>query len=302
MTQINARGVRTGMDLVSKLLVVKNTFLELVNQAPMVRRPRRARTDSELHCNERPGLHDNAQDSSSELDEGSPRPQGPQPNQDEVVSEHVTAAVTTSGRSLEPVSTPSGSASVYRPHIRGGLREAPVARAGCTSVAPPLAAVGRALQQRKTTTLPWRRQDKRTTVMLRNVPNNYTRAMLFEMLDTEGFNGQYDFVYLPTDFKSRAGLGYAFVNLVDSSVVPRFWATFNGYSRWVLPTTKVCQVSWSKPYQGLHANVQRYRNSSVMHADVPEECKPCVFVDGVRTPFPSPTKVLQPPCNRSPLA
>jgi len=137
--------------------------------------------------------------------------------------------------------------------------------------------------------------DKRTTVMMRNLPNNYTREMLLEMLDAEGFAGQYDFVYLPIDFKRQAGLGYAFLNLVDPSVVSNFWATFDGYSGWVLPTTKVCEVCWSTPFQGLRANVQKWRNSSVMHASVPEEFKPCIFVDGMRTPFPSPTRPLHAP-------
>lgn len=51
--------------------------------------------------------------------------------------------------------------------------------------------------------------DARTTVMLRNVPSNYTRAMLLGMLDDEGFSGCYDFLYLPVDFNSGACLGDA---------------------------------------------------------------------------------------------
>lgn len=57
---------------------------------------------------------------------------------------------------------------------------------------------------------------ERTTVMLRNLPNNYTREMFLEMLDSEGFRGSYDFVYLPCDFHRKANLGYAFVNMVDA--------------------------------------------------------------------------------------
>merc|ERR1740127_314551 len=72
---------------------------------------------------------------------------------------------------------------------------------------------------------------QRTTVMLRNLPNNYSRAMFLSMLDSEGFSGAYDFVYLPIDFCSRACLGYAFVNLLDASIVPNFWQTFDGYSK-----------------------------------------------------------------------
>ena len=141
----------------------------------------------------------------------------------------------------------------------------------------------------------WPAHEKRTTVMMRNLPLNYTRAMLLEMLDSEGFRGQYDFVYMPLDFKTMSGLGYAFVNLVDASLLPGFWAAFDGFSRWVLPTSKVCQLGWSKPYQGLRANLQRYRNSSVMHCSVPDECKPILFVDGERAAFPRPTRALQVP-------
>merc|ERR1740130_533132 len=46
-----------------------------------------------------------------------------------------------------------------------------------------------------------------TTLMFRNVPNSYSRDMLLELLDQEGFQGCYDFLYLPTDFLSLAGLG-----------------------------------------------------------------------------------------------
>jgi hypothetical protein len=135
----------------------------------------------------------------------------------------------------------------------------------------------------------------RTTVMLRNLPNNYTRAMFLSMLDSEGFNGAYDFVYLPIDFCSRACLGYAFVNLVDVSIVPNFWRTFDGYSKWTLPSRKVCSVSWSGPHQGLEAHVERYRNSPVMHTSVPDEYKPVIFRDGTRVVFPTATKSFRAP-------
>jgi hypothetical protein len=119
--------------------------------------------------------------------------------------------------------------------------------------------------------------------------------MLMEMLDTEGFLGQYNFFYLPIDFKSGASLGYAFVNLVSSDTVHRFWAEFNGFSRWVLPSHKVCEVAWSAPYQGLAAHLERYRNSPLMHEIVPDEYKPVLLVNGARAEFPPPTKKLRAP-------
>jgi hypothetical protein len=141
--------------------------------------------------------------------------------------------------------------------------------------------------------------DSRTTVMLRNLPNNYTRPMVLHLLDTEGFKGKYDFFYLPIDFKTNACLGYAFINLTSAAMVDTFWQTFDGFSRWVLPSRKVCGVTWSSPHQGLEAHVDRYRNSPVMHSSVPEEYRPLVFVGGQRVPFPGPTREPKAPRMRS---
>ncbi|CAE7487271.1 ML4 [Symbiodinium pilosum] len=131
--------------------------------------------------------------------------------------------------------------------------------------------------------------------MLRNLPNNYSRDNLLHMLDRNGFKDLYDFVYLPFDFGRNANLGYAFVNLVSPVDVARFWRVFQGYSKWTLPTSKVCQVSWSGPHQGFEAHVARYRNSPVMHRSVPDEFKPVIFKDGVRQEFPPATRRLKPP-------
>jgi hypothetical protein len=135
----------------------------------------------------------------------------------------------------------------------------------------------------------------RTTVMVRNIPNNYTRDMFISMLNSEGFQGLYDFAYLPIDFRSRAALGYAFVNLTDTKTVEKFWEVFNSYTRWVIPTRKVGYVTWCGPHQGLEAHVERYRNSPVMHEAIPDEFKPIVLKDGKRASFPLPTRAIRAP-------
>jgi len=139
------------------------------------------------------------------------------------------------------------------------------------------------------------RQDQRTTVMLRNLPNNYTRDMFLCLLDEEGLSNLYDFVYLPMDFGRDANLGYAFVNFVTSAAVDKAWKVMDGFDRWALPTAKVCQVGWSGPHQGFQAHVDRYRNSPVMHRSVPDHYKPVIFKDGMRKPFPRPTKKVKAP-------
>lgn len=134
----------------------------------------------------------------------------------------------------------------------------------------------------------------RTTIMLRNLPNNYTRTMLLDLLGTAGFAGEYDFLYLPMDFRTHAALGYAFVNLVGPAEAERFQQYFNGFSKWSLPSSKVCSASWSD-HQGLDAHVARYRNSPLMHETVPDAYRPIMFADGVRISFPPATKKIKPP-------
>eukprot|EP00747_Dinoflagellata_sp_TGD_P209923 gnl/TRDRNA2_/TRDRNA2_83289_c0_seq2.p1 gnl/TRDRNA2_/TRDRNA2_83289_c0~~gnl/TRDRNA2_/TRDRNA2_83289_c0_seq2.p1 ORF type:complete len:413 (+),score=71.15 gnl/TRDRNA2_/TRDRNA2_83289_c0_seq2:102-1340(+) len=135
----------------------------------------------------------------------------------------------------------------------------------------------------------------RTTVMLRNLPNEYSRCMLLELLDSEGFFGHYDFVYLPIDFTSRTNFGYAFINLVASAQAERFKSFFQGFNRWSTPCDKVADVTWSSTHQGLAEHINRYRNSPIMHDTMPDECKPVIFSNGVRTSFPPATKTTKPP-------
>jgi len=135
----------------------------------------------------------------------------------------------------------------------------------------------------------------RTTVMMRNIPNTLTREMLLDIINTEGFVGCYDFVYLPMDFKSMAALGYSFINFLDSEDAERFKIHFSGFSNWGHESDKVCEMTWSTAIQGQDANIERYRNSPVMHHSMPEECKPLVFKDGERVAFPKPSKQIRAP-------
>jgi len=135
----------------------------------------------------------------------------------------------------------------------------------------------------------------RTTVMLRNVPSAYTRAMLMNLLDAEGFAGTYDFLYLPIRFNSKSAFGYAFVNFVNTKAAIQFWSHFNASARWGIESDKVAEVTWSSKLQGLVEHVERYRNSPVLHKSMPEECKPIILENGVCVPFPCPTKAVRSP-------
>jgi len=140
--------------------------------------------------------------------------------------------------------------------------------------------------------------DAKTTVMMRNLPNDYSREMLVKLIDTQGFRGCYNLFYLPIDYESRVSFGYAFIDLVSPEEAERFHAHFQGFDAWDMVTSKVCEVCWSSVLQGVQAHVARYRNSPVMHETVPDEFKPLLFVDGKRVPFPTATKSTRAPRTR----
>lgn len=134
-----------------------------------------------------------------------------------------------------------------------------------------------------------------TTLMFRNLPNDYSRDNMVEMLDAEGFAALYDFLYLPMDFTSGMCLGYAFVNFVHNLDAVRARETFSGFQRWKVSCGKVCEVQWSQRQQGLQEHIDHFRNNPLMHPDIPDVLKPLLFNDGKCVEFPAPTERLAAP-------
>merc|ERR1719401_2724535 len=101
-----------------------------------------------------------------------------------------------------------------------------------------------------------------TTVMLRNIPNRYSRNMLIERLN-QGYSGQFDFVYLPIDFNSKCNVGYAFINFRSPQICTQFTAEFHGAKTTAkLPgfsSAKICEVSYAR-VQGRDANMDNLRD------------------------------------------
>ncbi|CAH2073606.1 unnamed protein product [Thlaspi arvense] len=131
----------------------------------------------------------------------------------------------------------------------------------------------------------WRREihhqvesndDHVTTVMVRNIPNRYTRAMMMEFLDEhcaeenskekdeENPISAYDFLYLPMDFNmwnnemmleilemvsfclTEMNKGYAFVNFTNVEAVSKFKAACNDKPWSNFRSRKVLEVAYAR--------------------------------------------------------
>merc|ERR1712187_330428 len=139
------------------------------------------------------------------------------------------------------------------------------------------------------------RDGPNTTVMMKNVPTDLTRDQLLELMNKNGFEKEYDVVSLPIDLKDEVGLGYAFVNFTTHEQAEKFKEHFHDFKDWPVPSDKVCEAEWSETMQGYDIHIERYRNSPVMHESVADKFKPALYKDGVRMPFPEPTKTIKPP-------
>lgn len=119
----------------------------------------------------------------------------------------------------------------------------------------------------------YRGEDRRTTVMVRNIPNKYTQQLLLQELD-ETLHGTFDWLYLPIDFKNRCNIGYAFVNFVHPRHIVKLSQEFSG-KRWRrFNSDKVCDVTYAR-IQGKDELIRHFQKSAVMTEK--EEYRPLLF-------------------------
>lgn len=100
------------------------------------------------------------------------------------------------------------------------------------------------------------------TVMMRNIPNNYSQERLRQILHQAGFQDTYDFFYLPIDGTRGHNRGYAFINFKEQYYVSQFRADFDGKQLPSFGSSKVLVVSKAS-LQGYEANYAFYSSKSV---------------------------------------
>ncbi|KAG9159254.1 hypothetical protein Leryth_023125 [Lithospermum erythrorhizon] len=120
----------------------------------------------------------------------------------------------------------------------------------------------------------------------------YTSKMLLAAID-ERHRGNYDFLYLPIDFKNKCNVGYAFINMTEPTLIVPFYQALNGRKWEKFNSEKVASLAYAR-IQGKVALISHFQNSSLMNED--KRCHPILFHTegpnaGDQVPFPMGVKI-----------
>jgi len=105
--------------------------------------------------------------------------------------------------------------------------------------------------------------DKRTTIMIRHIPNKYSYQILLEEINIV-CKDKYDCFYLPLDSENNCNLGYAFINFINPLHIIYFYNTFKSRKWLHFNSYKECDLSFAK-YQGkyeLTSNIEKNMGKS----------------------------------------
>ena len=131
-------------------------------------------------------------------------------------------------------------------------------------------------------------KDQRTTIMIQNIPNNYTQQMLLNEINSS-FQETYDFFYLPMDYKNKCNIGYSFINFLNSKTTARFFTEFNNRNWSQFKSHKICAIKYGR-IQGKTNLIQHFLKTNVVRG-APESYRPMLFYSegpniGKSEPFP----------------
>ena len=109
-------------------------------------------------------------------------------------------------------------------------------------------------------------EDNRTTMMIKNIPNKFSRDLLIKTIN-QNFEGTYDLFILPTDGNRNKNFGYSFINFTYSYYIPYFYYMFNGKKWSSTNSQKICEITYSK-VQGKVNLIGHYPNKIIYHNTV----------------------------------
>jgi len=90
-----------------------------------------------------------------------------------------------------------------------------------------------------------RQKDKRTTIMIRHIPNKYTIKLLVNELNLY-FKDKYDLIYLPIDIVNCCNLGFGFINFTNNFHILSFYEHYYGKKWRKFNSDKKCELAYAK--------------------------------------------------------
>ena len=118
-----------------------------------------------------------------------------------------------------------------------------------------------------------RQREKRTTLMIKNIPNKYSFKSLLEEINCQ-FKNKFDILYLPLDNSNDCNLGFAFINLIDPMHIIQFYDYLRGKKWKKFKSDKICELVFAK-VQGKQNLIKHIEKNVVIKSA--EEKKPFVI-------------------------
>ena len=121
-------------------------------------------------------------------------------------------------------------------------------------------------------------KDKRTTIMIRHIPNRYTLNLLMNEINYK-FSEKFDVLYLPLDITNNSNLGFGFINFINSMHVLYFFSEFNNKKWNQFNSGKRCQLVYAKTQgkKDLIKYIQRKNGINVFSNNSINSCKQNYF-------------------------
>lgn len=66
------------------------------------------------------------------------------------------------------------------------------------------------------------------TVMIQQIPFKYTQKEFMNEINLDGFDGTYDFLYLPVDARNPGNRGFGFINFLSANLADQFYRKYHG--------------------------------------------------------------------------
>mmetsp|Transcript_74385 Transcript_74385/g.136134 ORF Transcript_74385/g.136134 Transcript_74385/m.136134 type:complete len:398 (-) Transcript_74385:56-1249(-) len=92
------------------------------------------------------------------------------------------------------------------------------------------------------------------TVMMRHIPCKYTQGKFMNELNNAGFEGSYDFLFLPLNHRNPGNRGFAFINFLSPQLAEEFYSYYHGQ--------KLRHFEATAPIAVMPADVQGFEESA----------------------------------------